>query len=619
MKKLKKGFTLVELVIVIAVIAVLAAVLIPTFSGIVQKSKVTADIQTCEAINSVIATAESMDEVVAEMEANDISVTKLSATAANHKFFWDETSKQMVLMNGKFEVVNETTTFDATTAKLWQPVKKGSEVALTDKFVFNYYLTQDTNTNFNITTLSHLDTGSHKITGDVSIESTVSGGEAHLTGMFADVTINTPNSDVIQNGTIENLNVVAVANNSLEINGYVGALAITAGKVDVKDTAYVKELTVKATEAKVVNAGVIEKLAKDANATITTEGTNANFTNNGGTVVDVAQSGVNESAVQTGNFALTIEDVAGLENFRDAVNGGATFKDITVNLAANQTFTLAAGWTPIGEFAREIPEGGNPYLGFQGTFDGNGSTIVNLNNDGYVPSEQALSRNTNTIKDRYEFNYGFFGYVSNATIRNLNFSNVTINIPVGATYYGDSVAAVVGYSYGNLTIGNVDVATESSVTSAITAYDGVAGILGRAYGDGTHQIYITECSNKATITAGEKAANFVGIASKGGSLFIQNSSANATVTVNAEGLAYDIKKKKYRKAGYVAGAVGLSGKTAVTITSTSIEGAINITYAHGTQESDWTLQKHAYVNGVEPSISTGTSCSATISEPTERA
>ena len=614
MKKLKKGFTLVELVIVIAVIAVLAAVLIPTFSGIVQKSKVTADIQTCEAINSVIATAESMDEVVAEMEANDIPVTKLSATAANHKFFWDETSKQMVLMNGKFEVVNETTTFDAGEAKLWQPVKKGSEVALTDKFVLNYYLTQDTNTNFNITTLSHLDTGSHKITGDVSIESTVSGGEAYLTGMFADVTINTPNSDVIQNGTIENLNVVAVANNSLEINGYVGALAITAGKVDVKDTAYVKELTVKATEAKVVNAGVIEKLAKDANATITTEGTNANFTNNGGTVVDVAQSGVNESAVQTGNFALTIEDVAGLENFRDAVNGGATFKGITVNLAANQTFTLAAGWTPIGEFARA-----EALKGFQGTFDGNGSTIANLSNDGYVPSEQALFSNNTTIKDRYEFNYGFFGYVSNATIRNLNFSNVTINIPVGATYYGDSVAAVVGYSYGNLTISNVDVATESSVTSAITAYDGVAGILGRAYGDGTHQIYITECSNKATITAGEKAANFVGIASKGGSLFIQNSNANATVTVNAEGLAYDINKKKYRKAGYVAGAVGLSGKTAVTITSTSIEGAINITYAHGTQESDWTLQKHAYVNGVEPSISTGTSCSATISEPTERA
>lgn len=39
MKKNKKGFTIVELVIVIAVIAILAAVLIPTFSGIVEKSK----------------------------------------------------------------------------------------------------------------------------------------------------------------------------------------------------------------------------------------------------------------------------------------------------------------------------------------------------------------------------------------------------------------------------------------------------------------------------------------------------------------------------------------------------------------------------------------------------
>ena len=39
MKKLnKKGFTIVELVIVIAVIAILSAVLIPTFSGIVEKA-----------------------------------------------------------------------------------------------------------------------------------------------------------------------------------------------------------------------------------------------------------------------------------------------------------------------------------------------------------------------------------------------------------------------------------------------------------------------------------------------------------------------------------------------------------------------------------------------------
>ena len=36
----KKGFTIVELVIVIAVIAILAAVLIPTFSGIIEKANI---------------------------------------------------------------------------------------------------------------------------------------------------------------------------------------------------------------------------------------------------------------------------------------------------------------------------------------------------------------------------------------------------------------------------------------------------------------------------------------------------------------------------------------------------------------------------------------------------
>ena len=41
-KTRKKGFTIVELVIVIAVIAILAAVLIPTFSNVISNAKVSA-------------------------------------------------------------------------------------------------------------------------------------------------------------------------------------------------------------------------------------------------------------------------------------------------------------------------------------------------------------------------------------------------------------------------------------------------------------------------------------------------------------------------------------------------------------------------------------------------
>lgn len=49
-KSNRKGFTITELVIVIAVIAILAAVLIPTFSTIVKKANDSSDLQTARNI-----------------------------------------------------------------------------------------------------------------------------------------------------------------------------------------------------------------------------------------------------------------------------------------------------------------------------------------------------------------------------------------------------------------------------------------------------------------------------------------------------------------------------------------------------------------------------------------
>ena len=61
MKKMnkKRGFTITELVIVISVIAILSAVLIPTFSGLVKKSKESAAMQ--EANHALTATIVAND------------------------------------------------------------------------------------------------------------------------------------------------------------------------------------------------------------------------------------------------------------------------------------------------------------------------------------------------------------------------------------------------------------------------------------------------------------------------------------------------------------------------------------------------------------------------------
>ena len=55
----KKGFTIVELVIVVAVIAILAAVLIPTFSSIINKANQSADQQAVASMNKILKMEEA--------------------------------------------------------------------------------------------------------------------------------------------------------------------------------------------------------------------------------------------------------------------------------------------------------------------------------------------------------------------------------------------------------------------------------------------------------------------------------------------------------------------------------------------------------------------------------
>lgn len=65
----KKGFTIVELVIVIAVIAILAAVLIPTFSGVINKANESGALQQATALYKDAYAVAISDGKIAEKSA----------------------------------------------------------------------------------------------------------------------------------------------------------------------------------------------------------------------------------------------------------------------------------------------------------------------------------------------------------------------------------------------------------------------------------------------------------------------------------------------------------------------------------------------------------------------
>ena len=82
MKKNNKGFSLVELIIVIAIMAVLVGVLAPQFIKYVEQSRRSRDIQTAQEIRESIL-ADIADGKITTDQATSTTVTSATASAMN--------------------------------------------------------------------------------------------------------------------------------------------------------------------------------------------------------------------------------------------------------------------------------------------------------------------------------------------------------------------------------------------------------------------------------------------------------------------------------------------------------------------------------------------------------
>ena len=101
----KKGFTIVELVIVIAVIAILAAVLIPNISRLVKKANESSDIQAVRNMNTFLAAESVTGNINSILDVYDLfadsgyNVDSYSPLYSGRHFYYDKQYNQILYVD----------------------------------------------------------------------------------------------------------------------------------------------------------------------------------------------------------------------------------------------------------------------------------------------------------------------------------------------------------------------------------------------------------------------------------------------------------------------------------------------------------------------------------------
>ena len=105
MNKNRKGFTIVELVIVIAIIAILAAVLIPTFASLIAKANVSVDTLLVRNLNHAL-TAEKAGGENNKTMYDALMMTKSAGydidtivSKSGNNIAWDSKNDRFVLID----------------------------------------------------------------------------------------------------------------------------------------------------------------------------------------------------------------------------------------------------------------------------------------------------------------------------------------------------------------------------------------------------------------------------------------------------------------------------------------------------------------------------------------
>lgn len=294
--KNKKGFTVVELVIVIAIIAILAAVLIPTFSFLIKKANVSRDMQLIRNLNTALASSRAennnklhanMTEALIAAEKFGYEVGKINKSATDNEILWDQKNDVFCYLEGdeiKYipESVEDGSKLDKDSYMLWKIYNDNEVIPDVDDQVWSIYYNKVAPLG-SIDVYVGFDAGTASVTTVNYFGDSTTGKDSVLirTNSFSTTLIvNAPLDTVKHYDSVGAVHIIAVdSSNCYEENGIAAFTQIDSGKYKTTEKAEVELLYV--SDASKVKVEVVPGTVDHAHAFDQTDAESLNGSNPG--------------------------------------------------------------------------------------------------------------------------------------------------------------------------------------------------------------------------------------------------------------------------------------------------------------------------------------------------
>ena len=245
MQKKKKGFTLVELLVVIAILAILAAVSVVGYLSFTEKAKESNDISLITQMNTILQGESATDGVnktthdaVLDLKDNGLDVTKLTPTRKGYEFVYDLSQDKFFLLDQEKVIAPTNSSLSAYKTDIYKFIGKDGKLSNE----YSNYLKDDYLAKETLTTTSGIDVGNNETITNIKYKNTGAKKKAIIRTNGGTLTIEAPLDTIYHYGESTIVRVNAIGENSYHEMGIVSSLNVKVGRIVVEENAAVSEV-----------------------------------------------------------------------------------------------------------------------------------------------------------------------------------------------------------------------------------------------------------------------------------------------------------------------------------------------------------------------------------------